>query len=133
MSERFVQLFDDHGNELRIETMTAVGKTVKEDGITVWDEMDFTGSISSITTKGMILETPGGEATMQSAVMLHDFRLPFVTGILVRRVSDGAWFRVSGKRMSRAYAINGRAYACVPVERCEPPEQYQSGGVNDEV
>lgn len=63
---------------------------------------------------GMLLMVPGG-----GAVLLHEFMTPLAPGDLVRRQLDGAVFRVSGKRSDKAYGIDGKSFACVPVERCE--------------
>lgn len=70
----------------------------------------------------MLLTVPGG-----GAVLLHEFMTPLAPGDLVRRLSDGAVFRVSGKRSDKAYGIDGKSFACVPVEWVDDGQEDKHG------
>ena len=64
-------------------------------------------------------------------ILLHGLRIKLETGELVRRVSDGAWFRITGEQRDIGYSLEWDICRGMFVERCE--NQEWQGGVNDEV
>ena len=80
------------------------------------ESMAFRGGVTSVMTREVTVGQASAEAV--APVLVHEWGVTLCLGDIVRRVSDGCCYRVTGRSSDmRTPDIAGLAYAQVPVER----------------
>ena len=80
------------------------------------ESMAFRGGVTSVMTREATVAQAPAEAV--TPVLVHEWGVTLCLGDIVRRVSDGCCYRVTGRSSDmRTPDIAGLAYAQVPVER----------------
>ncbi len=80
------------------------------------ESMAFRGGVTSVMTREAAVGQAPAEAV--APVLVHEWGVTLCLGDIVRRVSDGCCYRVTGRSSDmRTPDIAGLAYAQVPVER----------------
>ena len=80
------------------------------------ESMAFRGGVTSVMTRQATVGQASAEVV--APVLVHEWGVTLCLGDIVRRVSDGCCYRVTGRSSDmRTPDIAGLAYAQVPVER----------------
>lgn len=104
--------FEDFILLVRTQTPDELGGTCES-----WQEgMPFRGGVTQVV--GKAIDPCGLLALKTTPMLLHEWDVTLTQGDRIRRLSDGAEFRISGNSSDmRTPPMSGMFYCQVPVER----------------